>query len=205
MNVEDQDGIARIVIRILEELEIPYMITGSVASFLYGEPRATYDLDIVIAPTRESFQELLEALEPHAYVSREAAMDAFRRRQMFNVIGFETTEKVDFILFKDRPYSTTAFERRQRRSLESLDFVVTTAEDSVLSKLSWARRSGSERQLRDVYGILRNGRATLDWGYLEHWAPELGVSPLLEKLREELKLDLGRDSTQRQRDRKDNT
>ncbi len=76
------------------------MITGSVASFLYGEPRVTYDLDIVVDPTKETLLELVKSLEAHAYVSRDAALDAFKRRQMFNAIGFETAEKIDFILLK---------------------------------------------------------------------------------------------------------
>lgn len=186
MNVNDQDGLARVVIEILEKLSVPYMITGSVASFLYGEPRVTYDLDIVIAPSEATIRALIQALEPYAYVSKEAAMDAYRRSQMFNAIGFETAEKVDFILFKDRPYSRAAFERRQRKDLESLSFMVSTVEDSILSKLSWARRSSSERQLRDVYGMMRKRMDSLDWNYLNRWASELGVSRSLDELRKQV-------------------
>ena len=189
MNVEDEKGLTRITIEALEQLRIPYMVTGSVASFIYGEPRVTYDIDIVINPSSEAFHALLDVLEPHAYVSREAAMDAFRRRQMFNAIGFETAEKVALILLRDRPYSTAAFDRRRRMALKTMSFMVSTPEDSVLSKLSWARRGGSERQLRDVYGILRNKLAELDWDYLERWAAELAVSSSLAELRAQAEQD----------------
>lgn len=193
MNIEDPKGLARLVIEALERLDIPYMVTGSVASFLHGEPRATNDLDIVISPAKDSLQNLLETLEPHAYVSRDAALDAFRRHQMFNAIGFETSEKIDFIFLRDRPYDRASFGRRQRKGFKTLQFVTSTAEDSILSKLSWARRSESERQLRDVYGILRNRSALLDWEYLDRWAPELGVVPLLDQLRKDLDNDMARE------------
>lgn len=193
MNLEDQEGFARLAVETLERLDIPYMVTGSVASFLYGEPRATNDLDIVIAPTKESLQALVEALEPHAYVSPEAAFDAFRRHQMFNAVSFETAEKVDFIFLKDRPYNRMAFDRRLRKRFKTLEFITSTAEDSVLSKLLWARKSGSEQQLRDVYGVLRNNSASTDWEYMSHWAAELGVESLLEQLRKEIESDLARD------------
>ena len=158
MNVEDEDGLAWIVIDALERLQIPYMVTGSVASFLYGEPRVTYDIDIIIDPSSASFASLLDLLEPHADVSREAAMDAFRRHQMFNAIGFETAEKVDLIILKDRPYSKAAFERRQRNTFKTLSFMVSTPEDSILSKLSWARRGVSSGSVAMCTGFCEN-----DW------------------------------------------
>ena len=193
MNITDHGGLGRLAIETLERLEIPYMVTGSVASFLYGESRATNDLDVVIAPDLESLNALVDALETCAYVDRETALDAFRRASIFNAIGNGTAEKVDFILFKDRSYSRAAFGRRTRMEFSSLPLFVTTAEDSILSKLSWARRSGSERQMRDVYGMLGNKELQLDWDYLKRWAPELGVVSLLEQLQNDLENDLARD------------
>lgn len=189
MNITDQGGLGRLAIETLDRLEIPYMVTGSVASFLYGEIRATNDLDVVIAPTLESLNALVDVLERHAHVTREAALEAFQRTSMFNVIGNGTGEKVDFILFKDRTYGRTAFERRTRMAFKSLPLTVSTAEDSILSKLSWARRGGSDMQLRDVYGMLRNKELQLDWDYLKYWAPELGVVALLEQLLSDLEKD----------------
>lgn len=193
MNITEHGGLGRLAIETLERLGVPYMVTGSVASFLYGEIRATNDLDVVIAPDLESLNALVDELEHHAHVTRKAALDAFRRASMFNVIGNGTGEKVDFILLKDRSYSRAAFERRTRMDFKSLPLIVTTAEDSILSKLSWARRSGSERQLRDVYGILGNNELQLDWEYLNYWAPELGVVALLNQLRSDLENESTRD------------
>jgi hypothetical protein len=182
MNFGDENSLIRFMIRLLEQSEIPYMVTGSVASFLYGEPRATNDVDMIIAPTQDQLETLLKELEPHAYVSREAAEEAFRRRTMFNVIGFETAEKIDFILLKDRAFQLEEFGRRQKHILSAFEFTAVTAEDSILSKLVWAKRGQSERQLRDVYGVIKN-QETLDWVYIDYWAQRLGVEESLNILK----------------------
>lgn len=193
MNIEDSDGLAHYIIDVLRRLGIPYMVTGSVALFVYGEPRATNDLDIVIDPSEEALEALLSEISSRAYVAREAASEAFRRRSMFNAIDLATTEKVDFILLKDRSFDAVRFERRVPCGTKSLNFIASTAEDTILSKLSWARRGQSERQLRDVYGVLRIQANSLDWEYLRHWASELGVMPLIDELLSEIETDKTRE------------
>jgi hypothetical protein len=189
VNIEDSDGLAHYFVGVLKRLGIPYMVTGSVALFVYGEPRATNDIDIVIDPSDDALAALLEEIASRTYVSPEAVSDAIRRRSMFNAIDLVTTEKIDFILLKDRPFDAVRFERRVPCGIKSLKFVASSPEDTILSKLSWARRGQSERQLRDVYGVLRIQANSLDWEYLRHWASELSVAPLLDKLLEEIEND----------------
>ena len=189
MNIEDADGLAHYIIDVLKRLGIPYMVTGSVALFVYGEPRATNDLDIVIDPSKEALASLLSEISSRAYVTQEAASEAFRCRSMFNAIDLATTEKIDFILLKDRSFDLVRFERRVPCGIKSLKFIASTAEDTILSKLSWARRGQSERQLRDVYGVLRIQADALDWKYLRYWASELGVMSLLDELLREIEID----------------
>ena len=193
MNIEDTDGLAHYIVGVLKRLGIPYMITGSVALFVYGEPRATNDLDIVIDPSDDALTALLEEIASRTYVSPEAVSDAVRRRSMFNAIDFTTTEKVDFIFLKDRPFDAVRFERRVPCGIKSLQFIASSPEDTILSKLTWARRGQSERQLRDVYGVLRIQANSLDWEYLRHWAAELGVESLLDNLLKEIENDKARE------------
>lgn len=88
----------------LERAEIPYMVTGSLASTYHGEPRATLDLDIVIDPRPSALERLLEDLEAGGfYVDRDAARTALRERTQFNAVG-DAAAKVDFIIRKDRPF-----------------------------------------------------------------------------------------------------
>jgi hypothetical protein len=98
---------------LLEAAGVPYMLTGSFASGYHGAPRASQDIDIVIAPSRASLDAFLSLLpEDRYYVSREAALDAFRRQSLFNVVDFASGWKVDLILRKGRPFSLTEFDRR---------------------------------------------------------------------------------------------
>ncbi len=160
----------------LEAAEVPYMLTGSLASTLHGEPRSTQDVDVVVVLTGSSLAALLRALpEDQYYVSEDAAREALRRQGQFNVIDLETGWKVDLILRKRRPFSVAEFERRETRELLGVRVPVCTAEDSVLSKLEWAKLGGgSERQLRDVRGVVERRRGELDLEYIERWAEELG-------------------------------
>jgi hypothetical protein len=98
---------------------------------------------------------------------------------MFNVIDLETGWKVDLILRKQSAFALSEFARRTDVHLLGARVYVATAEDTVISKLSWARASGgSERQLRDVAGVVAATGASLDRDYVERWVAELGLGDL---------------------------
>ena len=160
------------------------MVVGSVASSHHGRPRATHDVDVVIDPTSESLDPLVERLTVAGfYVDRARVREAFAARRQFNVIDVESACKVDLILRKDRPFSVEEFRRRYTAELtEGHRFTLATAEDTVLSKLEWAKRSGqSERQLEDVAGIV-DVRPDLDREYIARWAAALGVDDLWNRV-----------------------
>ena len=172
----------RRLVTALDEAGIPYMVAGSFASTYHGEPRTTHDIDVVIAPTLGGLRLLLQALpEDDYYVSEEAAMTALRGRGQFNVIDLETGWKVDLILQKSRPFSLMEMSRRRPGRVLGLDVMMASAEDTLVTKLEWSKLSGSERQLRDVAGILRVSGPELDTGYIERWVSELGLSELWER------------------------
>jgi hypothetical protein len=162
------------VIARLEHAGIPYMVTGSLASSYHGEPRATRDLDIVIDPSPHALSVLVEDLVASGfYVDAEAAQRAMLNRRQFNAISPDVT-KVDFIIRKDRPFSIEEFARRQPADLLGTSGYVTTAEDLIVAKLEWAAASDSERQRRDVVGIVR-ATVHLDESYIDRWAAALGL------------------------------
>ncbi len=171
------------VLTLLDDAGIPHMLVGSFASGFHGEFRATQDADVVIDPSAEELGDFLERVGAEFYVSREAAFEALSRRGQFNLVHFETAWKVDLILRKDRPFSRVEFGRRQVGSLGEMAVPINTAEDVILSKLEWARASGSERQLDDATGVIAAWGDRLDWEYLGRWAEELSVSDLLAKVR----------------------
>jgi hypothetical protein len=170
---------------ILDAAGIPYMLTGSFASSIHGQPRASHDIDFVIAPTLGSLNALLRALPESAYyVSREAALDAYGRESLFNVVDLESGWKIDFICRKSRDFSLAEFERRAPRALEGRSVFVTSAEDALLSKLEWAKLTDSERQLVDAASIVAIQGENLDTEYVEKWVAGLGLNEQWTKVKQ---------------------
>lgn len=152
------------------------MVAGSFATTYHGVPRSTHDVDIIIDPTGATLAMLLAALpDADYYVDHDAAKDALRRRSTFNVIDLATGWKVDLIIRKARPFSVEEMARRQRGEIFGAMVAIATAEDAIIAKLEWAQVSDSDRQLRDVAGVLSVRAATLDVTYIEKWVTELGL------------------------------
>lgn len=168
----------------LAKSAIPYMLTGSFASSFHGVPRASNDVDIVIAPTEEQLSELKDILsDGEYYFDLDDALDALRRRRQFNVIDLETGWKIDFIIRKSRPFSLTEFERRSQVHFEGLQLYIAQPEDIIVAKLEWAKRASSERQIEDVVGILRVQSKDLDYSYIEKWVQELDLQEQWDQAR----------------------
>lgn len=175
-----------VIVTELERFGIPHMLTGSFASSYHGDPRTTRDIDLVVDPTRDALERFVQGLEPERfYVSPEAAREAFERRGQFNVVLLDSGWKADLILRKDRPFSRSEFERRQAAAIAGVEVFVATAEDTIVAKLEWARAGESERQIRDVVGILEVSGESLDRSYLERWTEELGLRALWDRVRSE--------------------
>lgn len=170
----------------LDELGIPYMITGSFASNMQGVPRATQDADVIIDPSRKSLQKFIAGLGPDFYASLEAAEDALKRKGVFNVIHFETGFKIDLIIRKSRAFSKEEFSRRQPAIFFGQSRWFATAEDIILAKLEWAKSGESERQFTDALNVAKVRKTDLDWPYLRKWAEDLGIQELLKKLYDEV-------------------
>jgi len=174
----------RVLTELLEQVGVPYMLAGSVASSYHGEPRATQDIDLVVALTLGSVRRLFAQLDQERfYMDRDTAMSAVRSRSQFNIIDMESGWKCDLIIVKGHEFAQTEFKRRVRVDLEGVPVWVASAEDVVLSKLVWAKRSGgSARQHRDARSVLGTASSELDRDYLRRWAAELGVAAELSAL-----------------------
>ncbi len=164
----------------LEALEIPYMVSGSVALNVYAEPRMTRDTDVVIALHRPRVDDFVAAFAPDFYCDRSMVVEAVARSDMFNVIHNTWIAKVDFIIQKDSPYRHEEFERRRMMPIEGREVSIVAPEDLLLSKLVWSGGQ-SELQLRDVRGLIRH--VEIDWAYVDRWADGLGVAKLVQAIR----------------------
>ena len=170
----------------LESTAIRYVIGGSLASSLHGEPRATMDVDMVTDLSIDSIVGLCAALRPDYYVDDEAAREAVRARGSFNAVHMQSGVKVDFFVAGTDPFEVERLRTRIAVSLgddsmSSLWF--DTAEHTVLRKLEGYRRGGevSDRQWRDVKAIVALQGDRLDRAELARWADVLGVNDLLAR------------------------
>lgn len=179
-------GVALEVIELFDRLDIAYQLGGSYASSVHGVPRQTQDIDLVVEAEEDAVAELLMRLPEGYYRDEQAAREAVRRRGSFNLIHLASGVKLDLFVCGDQPFD----REEMARSLEVVlpaapgrPLRVKSAEDTVLRKLQWFRAGGevSERQWRDVLGILGSQGRELDSDYLARWAEELGVRDLLER------------------------
>jgi hypothetical protein len=109
---------------------------------------------------------------------------AVAARRSFNLIHLETMLKVDVFVSKGRAFDRQAQHRARPEPIgEGRPFVIASAEDVVLAKLEWFRAGGevSERQWTDVLGVLKTQGVGIDVRYLKRWAPDLGVTDLLDR------------------------
>lgn len=158
----------------LDLVGIPYFVTGSFASSAHGVPRATNDIDIVIAPSREQLEELLRQFPEAAFASyREDALDALARKSLFNIVDYATLWKIDFIIKQPTPFDASRFARRSIVDIAGVQLYTASAEDILITKLWWAKLGESERQLNDAAGIIQVQGDMLDVPYVERWVTVL--------------------------------
>jgi hypothetical protein len=174
-SVSPEDILGRLVVA-LDSVGIPYMVTGSLALSIHGVPRATQDIDIVIAPLLDQLGALRARLPDSEYCfDLNTAREAIRGESQFNVVDLASGWKIDLIIRKSRAFSLLEFERRAIVEFAGLGLRVTSVEDTVLSKLEWAKLGGSDRQIEDVATLLRIWGETLDRPYVERWVQTLAV------------------------------
>jgi hypothetical protein len=188
MTHQAQDSLAVVlhVIDILEELGVRYHLGGSFASAIHGVPRQTMDADLVVDLDIDAVARLVGRLRGDFYVDLDVAKDAVAKRGTFNAIHLESGFKVDVFIKGPGEFDELELERSTQVQVTQdppRSAYVKTAEDTVLRKLQWFRSGGevSERQWRDVLGVLAASGAALDRAYLLRWAAVLGVTDLLER------------------------
>jgi len=178
--------ITLLVTQTLEKIGISYAVGGSLASSLHGIMRSTLDVDIVADMKLEHIQPLVATLSKEFYADDEMMKDAIEHHSSFNLIHYETAFKVDIFIRKLRAFDQMQLERR-RTSVIATDpeqsIYVVSPEDIVLAKLEWYRMGGdvSDRQWRDILGVLKTQAGELELEYLRKWAGELKVMALLER------------------------
>jgi hypothetical protein len=177
-------AVALLVGETFERLGVTWLVGGSVASSLHGIPRSTQDVDLVADLRGPHADPLVADLVARFYVDRDAVRDGIRRRACFNLIHLDTMTKVDVFPARRDPLCASELTRRQRFEVApGVWLPVASPEDIVLQKLDWFRRGGrvSERQWRDVLGVLDVAGSSMDLAWMRTLAAEVGLEALLEE------------------------
>lgn len=175
--------IARIS-RACEAVAVPWAVGGSFAGGLYGEPRATNDVDVIACLRMGDVKTFVAALGKEVYVDADVIREAIAGCRSFNVLDEQTFVKIDVFVPPHGPLGEGQLQRRRRLDLGEGGITwVLGPEDALLQKLAWYRLGGeqSDRQWRDIRAILRTSSAHLDHGYLDEVARGAGLLGLLER------------------------
>jgi len=159
--------------RKLEAIQVPYMLSGSIALGFYTVSRTTRDIDIVAYLMEKDIDNLLHVFEGY-YFHRPTVEYEINRKGMFNIISNETGFKIDFIVLKPDEYSQVAFKRKKLLNLEDVPLYVIAIEVLIIAKLKWIQQLYSERHFTDIENLLLN--ETIDQTYLLFWRDNLKLN-----------------------------
>jgi hypothetical protein len=174
MWVQDSITLAQELDRIFAEHQILYYVTGGVAASTHGEPRSTLDLDFVVQISSRDVAELAAILTQQGFYCPDSAIEEVQQglRNSFQATHQVSIASVDIYLSDGSDFAAS---QMSRRLWIDAGFYVSSAEDTVLQKLRWRQTSQSEKQWRDVLGILKLQQTYLDDAYLDIWAARLGL------------------------------
>jgi len=183
---ENQVRATLLLARTLDALGLRYVVGGSMAASVWGEPRFTRDSDFAVDLPIDRVDALVAALEDDWHVDRELVLDAVRRRRGFNIFSRTGFSKVDVYVPPNEGIHPNKWARARRATIAGGEIFFTSPEDIVLQKLDWFRQGGEQmgQQLVDVVEVLRTQGERIDDAYLDEWAERIGVADLLERVRE---------------------
>lgn len=164
----------------LESLGLDYFVTGSIASIIYGEPRLTHDIDLVLSLQAHDANRLVQAYAEDTFYCPPAEslrLESQREdRGHFNIIHHATGFKADIYLKGSHPLHAWAFEHRRRIPLPNGSHLqVAPPEYVILRKLEFFNEGGSDKHLHDIRGILEVTGTNLDCQAIEQWVDRLGL------------------------------
>jgi hypothetical protein len=180
----DQRELMNYVVDALDRHGIPYAVTGSHASSVYGETRFTNDIDVLIDPsTPQKLEEFLaEFPEGSFYVSDVGARRALTNGGQFNIIHEDTSQKVDFFVPDKKNWPDELPRRIKIETEAAREIWFVSPEDLILKKMDFYREGGSEKHMRDILGTLRVSRGKIDMDYVTGWAKKLRLDEIWEHI-----------------------
>lgn len=168
----------------LNNSDIAYMITGSIAMNYYALPRMTRDIDIVLEIEKKDIVTIVTLFKNDFYVDQDSIERAVSNHSMFNIIHNEYIIKVDFIVRKLSEYRQIEFQRRRKIDIDGVQIWIVTLEDLILSKLWWLKESLSEMQIADVRNLL-DSDVNIDNTYINKWLEKMKLLDIYKRVKNE--------------------
>lgn len=180
MKTERPEELLLQIVKILDKLGIPYMVTGGFAIAVLAKPRFTADIDIVVKIEPKNIAQLakeLLAIDKDVYVSQEAIENAIQNSGEFNFIHPQTGLKVDFWIKK---YPFEQFNKSIIKKINGQKIHFVSPESLILSKLIWYKEGQGAKQLEDIRSILEIAKPDLN--YIKNWAEKNSTAEILEEI-----------------------
>jgi len=181
--MSEEFEVLKVVTERLNRANIPYMVCGSMAANYYTVPRMTRDIDIVIELKETDVDKFVILFQSDFYVNEEMIEKEVLQQGIFNLIHNRYVIKTDFIIKQSSAYQEGAFSRRKKVLIKSSPMWFISPEDLVISKLSWARDSHSEMQLKDVRNLIATVN-NLDLKYVDKWISQLGLEQIYKEAKQ---------------------
>jgi hypothetical protein len=160
------------IIDVLDQHNIPYMLSGSIAMGLYTVPRMTRDIDFIIHLEPKNLDLFVNSFKEGYYCDRDGIKEAIETTvKMFNIIDYASGYKADFIVLKNEEFRQEEFNRRVQMEFYGKIIYVVSPEDLLISKLIWIQDLQSPIQMEDIKNLIVSDR--LDWAYIEKWIKHL--------------------------------
>lgn len=158
---------------VLNESNIPYMLSGSVAMSIYIVPRATRDFDFIIHLEEKNIDRFIQHFQEGYYCDKDSIQDAVKRRSLFNIIDHASGFKADFVVLKNEPFRQEEFNRRKKVDFFDKTIYVVSPEDLLISKVIWIQDYQSAQQVEDIKNL--TAIENMDWPYITKWINKLNL------------------------------
>ncbi len=172
------------VVSALEEAGLPYMLAGSFATFAYGLPRSTKDVDFVVDLSQPGFDRAVELMGHHLLLDPQQHLETKTWTRRYILTARESAFKVELFIKDADPHHIEQWSRKSIMwsSIVRRKVWMPSPEDVVIQKLRWGR----PQDLIDAEHVLAVQAHTLDWRYLEKWCDVHETREVLEKIRASL-------------------
>lgn len=186
MEISDQEKLLYAITDILSDLDIEYFITGGMAVSVWGRPRSTFDIDIIVKlaePKAILLAKAFKKISEKGYADEEMAKDAIKNKGEFNFIDLNTGIKVDFWVSRGDEQSLLEFKNKRIEKIGEKRIYFISPEDLILEKLKWHKSGGGEKHIEDIKSIFRISGKELDLDYLRKEALKIKVSEELNNIK----------------------